>query len=61
MTIQFVCFFLFNLCKKLGIYGLKVVNITDCLILILKIVTLIVTIISISIIFVIIVFTNYWY
>ena len=56
-------FFLFNLCKKLGIYGLKVVNITDCLILILKIVTLIVTIISISIsiIFVIIVFTNYWY
>ena len=43
------CFFLFNLCKYLRIYGLRVVNITDCLILILKVVRLIVTIISISI------------
>ena len=33
------------------IYGLKVLNITDCLILILKVVRLIVTIISISITF----------
>ena len=52
-------YFKFNLCKYLGIYSLKVVNITNCLILILKIVRLIVTIISISIsiIVVIIVFT----
>ena len=42
-------FFLFNLCKYLRIYGLKVVNINDCLTLILKVVRLIVTIISISI------------
>ena len=53
--------FLFNLCKYIRIYGLKVVNITNCLILILKIMRLIVTIISISIsisiIVVIIVFT----
>ena len=43
-------FFSFNLCKYLRIYGLKVVNITNCLILILTIGRLIVTIISISII-----------
>ena len=43
--------FLFNLCKYLRIYGLKVVNITDCLKLILYIVRVMVTIISISIIF----------
>ena len=55
--------FLFNLCKYIRVYGLKVVNITNCLILILKIMRLIVTIISISvnisisIIVVIIVFT----
>ena len=39
-------------------YGLRVVNITDCLILILKVVRLIVTIISISISFSI---TFYYY
>ena len=51
-----ICFvFLFNLCKYLRIYGLKVVNITDCLILILKIVRLLVTIISISNYFIIII------
>ena len=46
-----ICFFLFDLCKYLRIYGLKVVNITEFLTLILKVVRLIVTIISISIIF----------
>ena len=40
------------------IYGLKVVNITDCLILILKVVRLIVTIISISIS---IIYYHYYY
>ena len=57
-----ICFFfLFNFFKYLRTYSLKVVNITNCLILILKIVRLTVTIISISIsisiIVVIIVFT----
>ena len=46
-----IIFFLFDLCKYLRIYGLKVVNITEFLTLILKVVRLIVTIISISIIF----------
>ena len=52
-------FFIFNLCKYLRIYSLKVVNITNYLIPILKIVRLIVSIISISIsiIVVIIVFS----
>ena len=48
-VICFFSFFLFNLFKYLRIYGLKVVNITDCLILILKVVRLIATIISLSI------------
>ena len=47
-----ICFFLFNLCKYIRIYGLKVVNITEFLILILKVVRLIATVISISIIFI---------
>ena len=49
-----------KICDVFFIYGLKVVNLTNCLILILKIVRLIVTIISIGIsirIIVIIVFT----
>ena len=46
-----IIFFLFDLCKYLRIYGLKGVNITEFLTLILKVVRLIVTIISISIIF----------
>ena len=53
-----IIFFLkFNLCKYLRIYSLKVVNITTC-----KIVRLIVTIISISIIVVqYYCFYYYWY
>ena len=53
-----ICFFLFNLCKYSRIYGLKVVNITEFLILILKVVRLIATIISISIS---IIFYYYYY
>ena len=47
-----------KICDVFFIYGLKVVNLTNCLILILKIVRLIVTIISISIIIIIIVIIN---
>ena len=58
-TICFVfVFFLFNLCKYLRIHGLKVVNITEILILILKIdrfKTITITIIIIIIIVIIIV------
>ena len=46
-----IFFFKFNLCKYLGIYGLKVLNITDCLILILKVVRLIVTILVLVLFF----------
>ena len=52
-----ICF-LFNLCKYLRIYGLKVVNITEILILILKIdrLTINITITIIIIIIIIIIF-----
>ena len=53
--------FLFNLCKYLRIYGLKVVNITEFLILILKVVRLIVTIVSISIIYYLLLLLLLWY
>ena len=60
-TICFVLFFclLFNLCKYVRIYGLKVVNITEILILILKIdrltITITITIIIIVVIIIIII------
>ena len=59
-TICFVFFcLLFNLCKYLRIYGLKVVNITEILILILKIdrltITITITIIIIIIIIIVII------